>query len=174
VSISVCLAGKLPENAAGNEKPRRRRKMNLDVISRPSEVRRGPQNAPVAERRECRRTAPLAPTNRAFPGQKATRKAMEMTASGSSASHGRDRAATAIFHTAGRSLGRWWRTFLEWRRQRKAIAQLERMSDHELKDIGLIRDQIEAGVRGDLERDPTLIRRCVPRRILREVEARVA
>jgi uncharacterized protein YjiS (DUF1127 family) len=41
-----------------------------------------------------------------------------------------------------------------------AIAQLGHMSDRELKDVGLNRSQIEAGVRGDLARDPTLVRRC--------------
>jgi hypothetical protein len=63
---------------------------------------------------------------------------------------------------------------MDWRRQRKAIAQLERMSDYELKDIGLIRDQIEAGVRGDLECDPTLVRRGERRRARQVPEARVA
>jgi hypothetical protein len=63
---------------------------------------------------------------------------------------------------------------MDWRRRRIAIAQLGHMSDHELKDIGLIRDEIAAGVRGDLERDPTLVRRGVPRRIRQEREARVA
>ena len=53
---------------------------------------------------------------------------------------------------------------MDWRLQRMAIAQLGHMSDHELKDIGLARDEIAAGVRGDLERDPTLVRRGVPRR----------
>lgn len=142
--------------------------MNLDVISRRSDVRHASQNAPAADRRQSRRAAPLAPTNRAFPSQKAT-------ASGSNISRGRDHATTAIFQAAGRSLGRLWRIYMDWRRQRKAIAQLGLMSDRELKDIGLIRDQIEAGVRGDLERDSTLVRRCVRRlRTRQEPEARVA
>jgi hypothetical protein len=55
-----------------------------------------------------------------------------------------------------------------------AIAQLGHMSDHELKDIGLGRDEIAAGVRGDLERDPTLVRRGVPRRTRPKEEVRVA
>ena len=116
--------------------------MDLDVICRPSDVRRGSQNVPAAERRQSRRAAPSEPTN--------------------------------IFHTAGRSLGRWWRTYMDWRLQRMAIAQLGHMSDHELKDIGLGRDEIAAGVRGDLERDPTLVRRGVPRRTRPKEEVRVA
>ena len=55
-----------------------------------------------------------------------------------------------------------------------AIAQLGHMSDHELKDIGLDRNQIEAGVRGDLERDLTLVPRGVRRRTRQEREVRVA
>jgi hypothetical protein len=55
-----------------------------------------------------------------------------------------------------------------------AIAELRHMSDFELKDIGLDRGQIEAGVRGDLERDPTLVRRGVRRRTRQEVELQVA
>jgi hypothetical protein len=63
---------------------------------------------------------------------------------------------------------------MDWRLQRLAIAQLGQMSDYDLKDIGLARDEIAAGVRGDLERDPTLVRRGVPRRIRQKPEARVA
>ena len=116
--------------------------MDLDVICRPSDVRRGSQNVPAAERRQSRRAAPSEPTN--------------------------------IFHTAGRSLGRWWRTYMDWRQRRMAIAELRHMSDFELKDIGLDRGQIEAGVRGDLERDPTRVRRGVRRRTRKEVELQVA
>ena len=148
--------------------------MDLDVICRPSDVRCGSQNAPAAERRQSRRAAPLEPTNRALPDKKTTRELTETTASSLSATRGRDRVATAILHAAGRSLGRWWRTYMDWRLQRMAIAQLGHMSDHELKDIGLDRGEIEAGVRGDLERDPTLVRRGVRRRTRQEVEVQVA
>ena len=98
----------------------------------------------------------------------------ETIASSSSSPRSHNSAATAIFHTAGRILGCWWRTYMDWRWQRMAIAQLEHMSDLELKDIGLDRSQIEAGVRGDLERDPSLVRRGVRRRTQQEVELQVA
>jgi uncharacterized protein YjiS (DUF1127 family) len=148
--------------------------MDLDVICRPSDVRRGSQDASSAERRQSRRAALLEPTNRAFPDKKTTREPMETIAIGLSATRGRGHFATAILHAAGRSLRRWWRTYMDWRLQRKAIAQLGHMSDHELKDIGLDRDQIEAGVRGDLERDSTLVPRGVCRRTRQEIEVRVA
>ena len=56
----------------------------------------------------------------------------------------------------------WWRTYTDWRARRIAISQLANMSDYELKDIGLNRDQIEAGVRGDLASDTTLKNRMKP------------
>lgn len=56
-------------------------------------------------------------------------------------------------------LGRCWAAYIDWRLHRMALAQLGTMSDRELKDIGLFRTQIEAAVRGDLARDPTLRRR---------------
>ena len=145
--------------------------MDLDVICRPSDVRRGSQNVPAAERRQSRRAAPF---NRTFPDQKTSRELTATTANSLSATRGRDSAATAIFPTAGRILGRWWRTYMDWRQRRMAIAKLRHMSDFELKDIGLDRGQIEAGVRGDLERDPTLVRRGVRRRTRQEVELQVA
>lgn len=148
--------------------------MDLDVISRPSDVQCCSQNASATERRQTRRAAPPEPTNRAFPDKKTTCESMDTAASSSSATRSRDRVATAILHAAGRNLGRWWRTFMDWRRLRIAMARLEHMSDHELKDIGLDRGEIEAGVRGDLERDPTLVPRGVRRQTRQEGEARVA
>jgi uncharacterized protein YjiS (DUF1127 family) len=44
---------------------------------------------------------------------------------------------------------RWWITYLNWQRERVAIAHLSRLSDRELKDIGLHRSQIPSAVRGD-------------------------
>jgi len=142
--------------------------MDLDVIRRPSDVRCGSQNASAAKRRQSRGATLLQPTDRALPDKTTTRELTETTASSLSASRSRDRVATAILHAARRSLERWWRTFMEQRRQRKAIAQLGHMSDHELKDIGLDRGQIEAGVRGDLARDLTLVPRGVSRRTWQE------
>ena len=57
-----------------------------------------------------------------------------------------------------RTLRRWWTAYIDWRLHQMALAQLRGMSDRELKDIGLFRTQIEAAVRGDLARDPTLCR----------------
>jgi uncharacterized protein YjiS (DUF1127 family) len=148
--------------------------MNLDVIRRPNDARHGSQNAPAAERGQSSRAAPLAPANRALPNHKTTREFAETTASSSSSSRSRGSIATAILHAALRSLGRWWRTYLDRRQQRMAMAQLGHMSDRELKDIGLDRAEIEAGVRGDLERDLTLVPRGVCRRTRQEPEARVA
>jgi uncharacterized protein YjiS (DUF1127 family) len=42
---------------------------------------------------------------------------------------------------------RWWITYLNWQRERVAIAHLSRLSDRELKDIGLHRSQIPSAVR---------------------------
>lgn len=148
--------------------------MDLDVICRPSDLWRSSENAPAAGRRQTRRAAPLERANLAFPDKKTTRELAETTTSISSGTRGRGRVATAILHAAGRRLGRWWRAYMEWRLQRMAIAQLGHMSDHELKDIGLDRAEIEAGVRGDLARDPTLMPRGVRRRTRQEIEVRVA
>ena len=44
---------------------------------------------------------------------------------------------------------RWLAAYMAWRIERRAIALLGAMSDHELGDIGLTRGEIEAAVRGD-------------------------
>jgi uncharacterized protein YjiS (DUF1127 family) len=44
---------------------------------------------------------------------------------------------------------RWWVAYLDRRLERAAIAQLSKLSDRELKDIGLHRSQIPAALRGD-------------------------
>ncbi len=148
--------------------------MDLDVIRRPSDVRYGSQNVPAAERWQSRRAAPSEPADLAFHDKKTTGELTKTIASSLSATRCRDRVATAILHAAGRSPGRWWRTYMDWRLQRMAIAQLGHMSNCELKDIGLNRGEIEAGVRGDLARDPTLVRRGVRQRPRQEVEVQVA
>lgn len=40
----------------------------------------------------------------------------------------------------------------EWRKRDRERRELQRMSDHELADIGLVRNDIEAVVRGNYER----------------------
>jgi uncharacterized protein YjiS (DUF1127 family) len=44
------------------------------------------------------------------------------------------------------------------RLEKLAIRQLKAMSDRQLKDIGIVRSQIEFAVRGGLERDRTFPR----------------
>jgi uncharacterized protein YjiS (DUF1127 family) len=43
----------------------------------------------------------------------------------------------------------WWAAYLAWRMQRVAMIQLASMSDRELQDIGLTRNQIRRAVTGD-------------------------
>lgn len=50
-------------------------------------------------------------------------------------------------------LRRWWISYLEWRVERLAAAQLYGMSDRELKDIGLNRSEIQAALKGDSGRN---------------------
>jgi uncharacterized protein YjiS (DUF1127 family) len=45
-------------------------------------------------------------------------------------------------------LKRWWIAYLTWRLEQTAIAQLEALSDCELKDIGLRRCEIQGSVKG--------------------------
>jgi uncharacterized protein YjiS (DUF1127 family) len=49
----------------------------------------------------------------------------------------------------------WWDSYNSWRLQEAAIARLKSMSDHELKDIGISRSQIDFAVMGDVRRSPT-------------------
>lgn len=55
------------------------------------------------------------------------------------------------------------RRLFDWRRRRKAIAQLQAFDDRTLKDMGLTRGEIESAVRGgDPHRSATALRpRCV-------------
>jgi uncharacterized protein YjiS (DUF1127 family) len=52
----------------------------------------------------------------------------------------------------GAALKKWWAARLVQRREIAAIRELEAMSDHQLKDIGLVRSQIEFAVRGSRDR----------------------
>ena len=47
---------------------------------------------------------------------------------------------------------RWWLAYIAWRIERAAVHRLWSMTDHELKDIGLIRSQILTAVRGEIAR----------------------
>lgn len=50
-------------------------------------------------------------------------------------------------------LKRWWAAYMRRRAEHLAIARLHAMSDRQLRDIGIVRSEIEFAVRGDLERD---------------------
>jgi len=52
------------------------------------------------------------------------------------------------------TLWRCWQTFLDWRIEQAALAQLYSMSDYELRDIGLRRTEIDAAVKVKLAQPP--------------------
>ena len=51
------------------------------------------------------------------------------------------------------ALKAWWLACTAWRIERLAIARLRAMSDRQLKDIGIVRSQIELAVRSGAGRD---------------------
>jgi uncharacterized protein YjiS (DUF1127 family) len=53
----------------------------------------------------------------------------------------------------GAALRRWWVARMQRRLDRLAIRQLRAMSDRELKDIGVVRSQIEFSVRSARHRN---------------------
>ena len=53
----------------------------------------------------------------------------------------------ALFRGIGSRLWRWYVAYIEWRLESLAVEHLTRMSDRDLKDIGLLRSQIEPAVR---------------------------
>jgi uncharacterized protein YjiS (DUF1127 family) len=53
----------------------------------------------------------------------------------------------------GAALRRWWVARMQRRLDRLAIRQLRAMSDRELKDIGVVRSQIEFSVRSARDRN---------------------
>jgi uncharacterized protein YjiS (DUF1127 family) len=61
-------------------------------------------------------------------------------------------AGSGVLHALGRTLRGSWAAYMARRQQRLAVAKLRHMTDHQLKDIGLSRSQIEAAVRGDRDR----------------------
>jgi len=48
---------------------------------------------------------------------------------------------------------RMWAAYLNWRIEQHTITHLRSMSDAQLDDIGLVRSQIEPGLRADMEPD---------------------
>jgi uncharacterized protein YjiS (DUF1127 family) len=51
------------------------------------------------------------------------------------------------------TLKSWWVTYMSWRTERAAIAQLSALSDRALKDIGLARSEITGAVRTPMKRE---------------------
>lgn len=51
-----------------------------------------------------------------------------------------------VGNAANGTLAAIWRRFLNWRRHRQAVRDLYRLSDYELRDIGLSRGEIEWAV----------------------------
>ena len=62
-------------------------------------------------------------------------------------------AAAVLAHAAGGALMRWWAAYTTWRIERLAIARLRAMSDRQLKDMGIVRAEIEFAVKGKDHRD---------------------
>ena len=70
----------------------------------------------------------------------------------------RDSVAGSLLRRAGSALTRWWLSYVEWRLEQISISQLKSMSDHELRDIGVSRSEIEFVVRYGTGRDRTFAR----------------
>lgn len=58
------------------------------------------------------------------------------------------------------TLTRLWAHYLKWRIEQQALTHLRSMSDAQLNDIGLVRSQIEPGLRVDM--DPEQLRTVRP------------
>ena len=58
-------------------------------------------------------------------------------------------AGEALPRRFGGALQRLWLAYMDWRLQRLTVRLLGRMSDRQLKDLGLCRSQIELAARGD-------------------------
>ena len=71
----------------------------------------------------------------------------------SSALDQQDIAGSGFFAALRRAMRRWWQRRFDRRSQRAASIQLRGMSDHELRDIGISRSQIEFAVTGDFKRE---------------------
>lgn len=75
---------------------------------------------------------------------------MEAILSASAPLHGR--AAQSVGRWAVRTFKRWRGAYTAWHRERRAIAELLSMSDHDLRDIGIDRCEILRAVRDDTAR----------------------
>jgi uncharacterized protein YjiS (DUF1127 family) len=68
----------------------------------------------------------------------------------------RSSAGGALPRRIGRVLQRWWLAYMEWRLMRLTIDLMSRMSDRQLKDLGITRSQIESVARGQRHLHPVL------------------
>jgi len=64
----------------------------------------------------------------------------------------RGMAVQALMSDLADALTRWWTAYMTRRLELAAMAQLESMSDRELKDMGLTRTEIMQAVRGEIVR----------------------
>jgi uncharacterized protein YjiS (DUF1127 family) len=62
-------------------------------------------------------------------------------------------ASPSLASRVGIALKAWWAAYRRYRAEQRAIEHLRGMSDRELKDIGIVRAQIDFAVRADLARD---------------------
>jgi uncharacterized protein YjiS (DUF1127 family) len=70
------------------------------------------------------------------------------------------RGAGAALNTVGRALIRCWAAYMTWRIERLAVACLGAMSDRQLRDLGIVRSQIEFAVKNGIGRG-RVARRCL-------------
>ncbi len=66
--------------------------------------------------------------------------------------------SAAIGHAVAGATRRWWVAYITWRIERLAIARLRTTSDRQLKDMGIVRSQIEFAVKGEIARSRGLPR----------------
>ena len=85
---------------------------------------------------------------------------MEAILGASAPLHGR--AAQSVGRWAVRTFKRWRATYTAWHRERRAIAELLSMSDHDLRDIGIDRREILRAVRGDTARERNTVYGAIP------------
>lgn len=68
----------------------------------------------------------------------------------------RSSAGETLPRRLGGTLQRLWLAYMDWRLRRLAVSLLSRMSDRQLKDMGLCPSQIELAARGQAGQHPIL------------------
>lgn len=71
----------------------------------------------------------------------------------SSISTQRATAAGSSVQVVSSIVKRWWVVYMHWRMERLTVARLHAMSDRQLKDIGIVRSDIEFAVKHGTGRD---------------------